>query len=238
MARTSVLGAAVTVLWPKGLNAQIYLDVNRFARRTAWAHAFMHDYALWLGLTLLALTFLTAYAVAWWRRDLQAAGLMFLGGAGTLIALGLNQLVGHAAKELRPYDTYPHALVLVGKANDYAFPSDHAVVAGALLMSVLLVLRRAPTRRRAIVAGRRLQHMGPPRSVTPVMLALSVVAAVLALFLCFARIYVGAHYPGDVVAGLALGIVVVLVVSAARPVVYRLLDWVDRTPLSLFVGRP
>jgi undecaprenyl-diphosphatase len=230
--------AVVRVLWPKGLNTSWYLDLNDVSRHSAWAHGFMHAYALWLGLVLVVIAFLAAYVVVWWRRDVRAAGLMFLGGAGTLIALGLNQVVGHAAQELRPYDTLRHVLVLVGKANDYAFPSDHAVVAGALVMSVLLVVRRAgpgvqgagPQSPPSIPAGRR--------GLTPSLTALAALAAVLGLLLCFARVYVGAHYPGDVVGGLLLGIVVVLVVSAARPAVYRLAEAVAGTPFGLLVRRP
>ncbi|MGH8981603.1 MAG: phosphatase PAP2 family protein [Acidimicrobiales bacterium] len=209
------LPGIVKVLWPKGLNTAYYLDLNNFSRHTAWAHGFMHAYALWLGLTLLTVLFLCVYGTVWWRRDLHAAARMGLGGLGTFAALGLNQLVGHAAQEQRPYDTWRHALVIVGRAHDYAFPSDHAVVAGAILTSVLLVVRRG--------------------WVSDVLLAL--VAAVLALFLCFARVYVGAHYPGDVVAGLLLGAAVVLVVSALRPVAYRIVDGLIATVLSFLVCR-
>ena len=138
--------ASVKVLWPQGLNTSLYLDLNSFARQTAWAHGFMHAYALWLELTLMAALFLVAYVLARWRRDVHGAALRFVGGVGTPVALGLNQLVGHAAGELRPYDTYRHALVLVAKSHDFAFPSDHASVAGALFVSVLPVLRRGGAR--------------------------------------------------------------------------------------------
>ncbi len=142
----------VRVLPPRGLNTSWYLDVNNFSRQTSWAHGFMHAYALWLGPALLAAAFLVLYAVAWWRRAPRATALLVLGGIGTLVALGLNQLVGHAAGELRPYATHPQALVLVGKTNDYSFPSDHSIVAGGLTMSLLLVTGAAIWRRGA---GRR-----------------------------------------------------------------------------------
>ena len=232
--------AVVKVLWPEGLNTGYYLDLNSFSRHTAWAHGFMHDYALWLGLTLLTAVYVLGYAVVWWRRDTRAAVLMFLGGAGSLVALGLNQLVGHAAQEARPYDTFPHALVLVAKANDYAFPSDHAVVAGALVMSLGLVVRRAKPESwpYGVRTSRRAASVERPRGVTRAMLTLVVVSAVLGLFLCFARVYVGAHYPGDVVAGLLLGMVVVSVVSAARPLGYSVAGVVERTPLAVLLRRP
>jgi undecaprenyl-diphosphatase len=216
--------AAIKVLPPKGLNTSIYLDINRFARRTAWAHSFMHAYALWLGAVVLVAIFIVAYAIIWWRRDHHATALMGLGGIGTFIALGLNQIVGHAVKELRPYDTLHHVLVLVPRANDYAFPSDHAVVAGALVASVLLVSRRAAA-------------ANPRGRFVPDMLALGLLSAVFGLLLCFARVYVGAHYPGDVVAGFLLGALVVIAASLARPVAYRIADGIEPTPLGILVRR-
>jgi hypothetical protein len=97
---------------------------------------------------------------------------MALSGIGTFVALGLNQIVAHLAKELRPYDTLHHVLVLVPKANDYAFPSDHAVIAGALVTSVLLVSRRA-------VRSHQRDHL-----VSDLMM-LGLVSVVLGLLLCF-----------------------------------------------------
>lgn len=229
--------ASVRVLWPKGLNSSFYLDVNNFARRTGWAHGFMHAYALWLGLALMVIVFLFAYAVAWSRRDVQAVCLLIVGGAGTLIALGLNQVVGHSAREERPYETYRHALVLVAKAHDYAFPSDHAVVAGALFASLLLVVRRAAPGGWRVDGALRAAAGGRPK-VTGAMVGLVVAGAVVGLLLLFARVYVGAHYPGDVVAGALLGAAVVLVLSALRPLAYWLGDVVERTPLSVVLRRP
>ncbi|MGC8464086.1 MAG: phosphatase PAP2 family protein [Acidimicrobiales bacterium] len=231
--------ADVRVLPPRGLNTSWYLDVNRFARHTSWAHGFVHAYALWLGPVLLAAAFLALYVVAWWRRAPRVAALLVLGGMGTLVALGLNQLVGHAAGELRPYATYPRALVLVGKTSDYSFPSDHSIVAGGLTMSLLLVAGEAVWRwggRRGGGDGRSGGGRGPERSgVVTVLVAANVV---LGLFLCFARVYVGAHYPGDVVAGYLLSSLVVVVASLLRPLAYRAVDVLEPTVLGAVLQRP
>ena len=95
---------------------------------------------------------------------------------GMLIALGLNQIPVALVHELRPYAVLPAAQVLVARSTDYAFPSDHAVMAGAVAAGVWLV-------------SRRLGHL----------------AAVAALLMGFARVYVGAHWPGDVLVGLVFG---------------------------------
>lgn len=56
------------------------------------------------------------------------------------------------------------------------------------------------------------------------------VAAALAVVMAFARVYVGAHYPGDVLAGLALGAAVAAVGRlVAVPQLTRLAAWLSRT---------
>jgi undecaprenyl-diphosphatase len=94
----------------------------------------------------------------------------------TLLAVGLNQPIGSEVAEGRPYARFPHLLVLATRTSDFSFPSDHAVMAGAAATGLLLVSRR-----------------------------LGVIAAVAALVMAAARVYIAAHYPWDVVAGLALG---------------------------------
>jgi undecaprenyl-diphosphatase len=59
-----------------------------------------------------------------------------------------------------------------------------------------------------------------------------IVATVLALLMAFTRVYVGAHYPTDVVAGLALsGIVATAGWFTVMPVLRRLVGWLTGTPL-------
>jgi undecaprenyl-diphosphatase len=225
----SLFLAANNVLPPKGLNTSIFRSINNFSRHTVWAHGFMRAYALSLGAVLLVAVFLAAYAVIWMRRDHRAAALMGLSGIATFVALGLNQLVGHAFKELRPYVTLHHVLVLVPRANDYAFPSDHAVIAGALMASVLLVVRRVAP---------HTPQTSPTNANGRALLVLGIVNVIFGLLLCFARVYVGAHYPGDVIAGLLLGAVVVVLMSMFRPLAYRIADLAEQTPFGVLVRRP
>ncbi|MGH3497671.1 MAG: phosphatase PAP2 family protein [Nocardioidaceae bacterium] len=160
--------------WLHHLNDRAFLDVNSFARHTGWLNTLGADYATY-GVVLFA-AMLVAGVVVSRRRGpatLAAAGWAAL---ATLIAVAVNQPIGRAVAEARPYTAYPHALVLVARTSDFAFPSDHSVMAGAVAAGLFLVSRR-----------------------------LGWIATVLAVLLAFARVYVGAHYPGDVIAGLALG---------------------------------
>ena len=99
--------------------------------------------------------------------------------------------------------------LLVDKTTDFSFPSDHATAAGAVAVGLVLTNRRW-----------------------------GIFAGVLAVVMAFTRVYVGAHYPADVLAGLALGGAVaaagaVLVV----PLLSRGVALLGRTKLRVLVLR-
>jgi undecaprenyl-diphosphatase len=120
----------------------------------------------------------------WWlarSRSAKAVAASIWAGIGTVVAVGLNQPLVHAVHRVRPYQSLAGVEVLVHRSHDLSFPSDHAVVAGAATAGLWLFTRR-----------------------------LAWISTVAALLLAFARVYVGAHYPGDVAAGLLLGAAVVI----------------------------
>jgi membrane-associated phospholipid phosphatase len=156
------------------LDDQLMQAVNTFARQTGWLHAPVLAYATY-GVVLFALLLLYGVLLARRRssRDLAAAAWACL---ATLLAVALNQPVGRLVAEARPYAAHPGLLRLVDPTRDFSFPSDHAVMAGAVTAGLLLVFPR-----------------------------LGLVAAVTAVLMAFSRVYIAAHYPWDVVAGLVLG---------------------------------
>lgn len=169
----------------RSLDRHLYLDVNSLSRHSGWAHGFMAQYALWGGLVAVVVVFVFAFLQARQHGRLGGVVVLFLGGAGSLIALAANKGISNAVQRARPCHALHHVVVILGCAHDYSFPSDHSVVAGALAAALLFL-------------GRKVGLLG-------VLLALSV---------AFARVYAGVHYPGDVLGGLLLGaaIAVVLVV--------------------------
>jgi undecaprenyl-diphosphatase len=123
-----------------------------------------------------------------------------------LAALAINQPIADAVGKTRPCNAL-HDIVVLHCNTDPGFPSDHAVMAGAATVGLWLVHRN-----------------------------LGALAALAAVVMGFARVYIGAHYPLDVLAGFALGAVISLAGYAlARPLLRWLLTVVARTPLRVLI---
>jgi Membrane-associated phospholipid phosphatase len=179
-----------------------FQQVNDFARATPWLHGLISGYANY-GVVLFAALLL----VGWWitRRSGQVKSTAAVACAvsATLLAVAINQPIVNAVHEARPYTAHHSILVLAQRSADFSFPSDHAVMAGAVAAGLWFVSRR-----------------------------LGIAATIAAVLMAFARVYIGAHYPQDVLAGLALGCAVaVLTCLTTRRIVARAFGATARTRL-------
>jgi undecaprenyl-diphosphatase len=102
----------------------------------------------------------------------------FLAGVSTLIALGFAQIISLLYPRPRPYLTQV-AHLLIAPSHDPSFPSDHTVFSFAIAAMVWRFNKGAG----GILVG-------------------------LAALVGFSRVYVGIHYPMDIVGGAVLGILV------------------------------
>ncbi len=181
-------------------------QVNRFARATPWLHGAMYGYATY-GVVLFAALLLTGWWIARQRRDLPMVAAAICAGIATLLAVAINQPIVGAVHEARPYTTHPGILVLAHRSTDFAFPSDHAVMAGAAAVGLWFVSRR-----------------------------LGAIAIAAAAVIAFSRVYIAAHYPQDVAVGLVLGgIVATIVYYGLRGIILRIVTMVDSSRLSPLV---
>ncbi|GAB2451913.1 phosphatase PAP2 family protein [Nocardia tengchongensis] len=184
----------------------LFDDINTFARRTGWLHTPMYDLTTY-GPILIGVALLAGWWIARSRNDTRAVAAAVWAGAATLAALAVNQPIANTIAEQRPCNDRHDILVLVHCASDYGFPSDHAVLAGAAAAGLLIYTRR-----------------------------LGAFAAGFAVLLAFSRVYTGAHYPGDVLAGLVLGAAVAVLGwwLAARPLT-AVVERIATTPLRPLV---
>jgi undecaprenyl-diphosphatase len=188
------------VVWA-GAQEDWFGAVNHVARLTPWLHAPALLYAEY-GVGVFAVIMLVSW---WWARrdgDLRTVTAALWAPVGALVALGVNQLLVRVFAEPRPYTVLPHAFILASRTTDYSFPSDHAVMAGAVAAGVLLTHR-----------------------------TLGLVTVALALLMALARVYIGAHFPLDVAVGLTVGAAVsVACYLLVRPLGVRLVELLARTP--------
>lgn len=101
---------------------------------------------------------------------------------GIAMAIGLvvtNLVIKNWVARVRPYEVIPGLNCIVGLADDWSFPSGHTTNS---LACGWVLFRKAP---------RRWQR---------------VCALVMAMLISLSRLYVGIHYPTDVLGGAVIGI--------------------------------
>jgi undecaprenyl-diphosphatase len=144
---------------------------------------------------VLVIAVVLVFLIPWPRGRTERRSGAVLATAAAGLGLLINQPIAHAVNRLRPYLAHPaHAHLLITRSHDPSFPSDHATGGFALAFGIWLYDRTIGT-------------------------VLLVIAAVLS----FSRVYVGTHYPGDVVAGALIGIAAAFVLFLV-PIIRRAIE--------------
>lgn len=117
-------------------------------------------------------------ALQWWSPQgrTRSRHVVLVAGLAFLLGLALNQGVLLAIHRVRPYDLGVTRLLL-GRSPDWSFPSDHAT--GAVAVASVFWIKRLRLRK--------------------------VLFSALAALICFARVYLGIHYVGDILGGAVTG---------------------------------
>ena len=161
-------------------------------RRNPWLTTTLR-HVTWLGTAFALLPFVAVVGVAVRRRTASWTTLAQLG-----VSLGGAIVVYDAVKVLvvRPR---PHVGQLVSTATGFSFPSGHATQIAAITVTITILgtALSASRSRRALAWG---------------------ATALIVLVVGASRIYLGVHWPTDVLAGSALGALwAVLTVRTLRP---------------------
>ncbi len=128
----------------------------------------------------------------------RAAVYTAVGAAGIGLIAGL--IIQHFYYHPRPFFFNDHGTIryrftpLVHHSADSSFPSDHATASFGMAVGVLLYRAR-----------------------------IGLLALAIAAVIAFSRVYVGVHYPADVLAGAAIGTAAAFVLRLVHPVI----EWLD-----------
>lgn len=171
-------------------DVDLLYDVNGLAERApTWADLTMEyvgEYGTVFAVMLLGLW------TWWWVRGNSADRASAVGAVSGLIwaplaacvALLVNIPIRNLVERPRPFLDHKDLEVLVQGKTDYSFVSDHATLTMAVAVGIFMVHRKY-----------------------------GLISIAVAVFAAFSRVYMGVHYPTDVIGGLALGTAVALLLA-------------------------
>lgn len=170
-------------------SADLHVVRELVGQRTSLATAIAHALSrVGRGSVIVPLAVLCCLAI--YRIDRRGAGVVGLSTIGAAVIFNLDKLlVGRPRPPVGHLEAGVHS----------SFPSGHATLSAALYVALLIVF----------LSGRRRGGRA---------LAAAVATALIVAAIATARVYLGVHYPTDVVAGVALGAAWAIVVAVVlRP---------------------
>lgn len=181
------------------MDYRLYHAINTFVFDHGWIGRTLAVVETW-AVPLIAL----ATFALWLLARPGASRKWKLASASALVsaavALLIAQVIGKIWFRDRPFVTHSDAHVWGGRSSDPSFPSDHASAAFGIAFAVFLF----------------------DRLVGSFFLAAAVVISV-------GRVFVGTHYPADIVAGMLVGLgAALLVVRTGMPVIEWAVRQVER----------
>ncbi|MEU5367176.1 phosphatase PAP2 family protein [Streptomyces sp. NPDC005925] len=187
-------------------DVELLYDINGLAKDApAWfdrVMSYVGEYGLLLAMVLLVLG-------CWWtvrrRGGADAApsvAALLWAPLAAGVAVLVNVPIRGFVERPRPFRVHQGLEVLQPGKTDFSFVSDHATITMAMAVGLFVAHRK-----------------------------FGIAGIVLALFEGFCRVYMGVHYPTDVVGGFALGTAVALLLSpVAMALLTPLVEMVERSP--------
>lgn len=188
---------ALAVYDGSGIDGSVYTQVNKWVQSAPhWLNDVIKVWSAF-GLGLFAVFML----YAWWRArgaDSATMAKVLASPVIVVVAYAANSVLKGQIEELRPCAQIRGSVSLetCPAAGDWSFPSNHSVIAFAAAIALWFVSWR-----------------------------LGVVATVFAALMAASRVWVGVHYPHDVVVGALVGTLAALVLA---PLAGRCGPLVDR----------
>jgi undecaprenyl-diphosphatase len=186
------------------LNGQLFDSINDLA-----GHVSLADHAMTWAAQYAIFAIAAIVALSWFVRTGNSADrriAVYTAIAAAAVGVLISQAIPHVYVHQRPFVLrHSDIVLLLDHSADPSFPSEHSTAAFAMAAGIGVYRQR-----------------------------LGVALLALAALVAFSRVYVGVHYPADVAAGAAIGIIIALALRFARPA----LAWLDRTIVLRLVPVP
>ncbi|WP_018548498.1 phosphatase PAP2 family protein [Streptomyces sp. LaPpAH-108] len=200
--------AASAVLAESGSNPDVELlyDINGLAKAAPhWfdrVMEFVGEYGLPVAMVLLILGCWLSVRRRGGREAAPAVAALVWAPLAAALAVVVNAPIRNFVERPRPFVDHQGLDVLIAGKSDFSFCSDHATITMAMAVGLF-------------VANRRFGMAG----------------IAIALLEGFCRVYMGVHYPTDVIGGFALGTAVALLLSPpATALLTPLIKAIERSP--------
>ncbi|MEW2134744.1 phosphatase PAP2 family protein [Streptomyces sp. NPDC005435] len=200
--------AASAVLADSGSNPDVELlyDINGLAKAAPhWLDRvmeFVGEYGLPVAMVLLILGCWLSVRRRGGRDAAASVAALVWAPLAAALAVVVNAPIRNFVERPRPFIDHQGLDVLIAGKSDFSFCSDHATITMAMAVGLF-------------VANRRF----------------GVAGIAIALLEGFCRVYMGVHYPTDVIGGFALGTAVALLLSPlATALLTPLMKAIERSP--------
>lgn len=150
-----------------------------------------------VGLVLVAVIL---YAHITKRKTLRRIAILTFGAF--LVSDAAAWVIKYMVHEPRPYAVLDNVHLLLAEDDPWGFPSGHVTSVLAVVTYLVLNMKEIAEKNYKIID------------------ALLIIFAVLIMF---SRIYVGAHFPGDIAGGAIIGIIGALIVNRLKDPIIKLL---------------
>jgi len=173
-----LVGWGAGALWTSIVGSGDLEFVQELARRRSTELTAVAKVVTWAGSAFLLVPLALVCCVVLARAGLRREAV------AVAVSLGGAMLISDVVKLLvsRPRPPVEHLQSVSGSS----FPSGHATQASAFWFSLVLAAHTA-------------------RAAPPLTRSLAAVAVLLVVAVAFSRVYLGVHYPSDVIAGVLLG---------------------------------
>ncbi|WHY85334.1 undecaprenyl-diphosphatase [Neobacillus novalis] len=161
--------------------SQLNIDVFRAINDIGKEHASLNPIAIFMADYMIFVLAL-GMLVYWFTQTNKNRMMVIQGGVAFVLAEVLGKIAGTMYYHNQPFAELPNVNQLISHAVDNAFPSDHSILFFSVCFSFWLVRKKEGW-----------------------------LWLVFACFVGVSRIWVGVHYPGDVLTGALFGIVAALV---------------------------